>query len=192
MALGFYVNMDHCIGCRTCQVACKDRHDLQTVGVRPRRVESYEAGAYPDVHVFHTSISCNHCEDPACVKSCPTGAMHRADDGTIVHDDSRCVLCKMCIVACPYGAPQHDTVKDMIVKCDSCKDLRDARHEPNCVAACPMRAIEFGDMDELRAKHGNDTKSELPVIAPAHYTHPNLLVKAAPGAERKDVQQVTL
>ncbi len=192
MALGFYVNMDRCIGCRTCQVACKDRHDIQEVGVRPRRVESYETGSYPDVGLYHLSMSCNHCEDPACVKGCPTGAMHKADDGTVVHDDTRCVLCKMCMTTCPYGAPQHDTVKDMIVKCDSCKDLRDAGKVPNCVAACPMRAIEFGDIDELRREHGDNVRDELPTIASASYTHPNLLLKPARGSERSDARMVTL
>ena len=192
MALGFYVNMERCIGCRTCQVACKDRHDLQEAGVRPRRVESYEAGSYPDVTLFHTTISCNHCEDPACVKGCPTGAMHKADDGTVVHDDTRCVLCKMCMTTCPYGAPQYDPVKDMIVKCDSCKDLRDAGGVPNCVAACPMRAIEFGDMDQLRQEHGDSVTSELSVMPPARYTNPNLLLEPANGVERTDARMVTL
>lgn len=191
MALGFYFDSTHCIGCRTCQVACKDRHDLQSVGIRPRKVESAEAGSYPDSKIFHLSISCNHCEDPACVKSCPTAAMHKAEDGTVVHDDSKCVLCKNCMTVCPYAAPQHDEVKDMIVKCDSCKDLRDAGMNPTCVDACPMRALEFGDIDELRKKHG-DTVEEVPSIAPAHYTHPSIAIKATDAMKRDDFNPVVL
>ena len=75
MTLGFYVDMTSCIGCRTCQVACKDRHDIHEVGPRPRRVDSFECGTYPDVAMFHHVMSCNHCDDPACVKGCPTAAL---------------------------------------------------------------------------------------------------------------------
>lgn len=192
MSLSFYVDMVRCIGCRTCQVACKDRHSIQKAGVRPRRVDSFECGQYPASSLFHTSVSCNHCEDPACVKGCPTGAMHKADDGTVVHDDSRCVLCKMCVTACPYGAPQYDEAADMIAKCDSCKDLRDAGKAPNCVAACPMRAIEFGDVDELAARHGGGAVSDFPAIAPSAYTRPNLRVRLSTGAAREDIRPVVL
>ena len=83
MSLGFYVDLQRCIGCRTCQVACKDRRDLQSAGPRPRRVDSFECGTYPDVSLFHLALSCNHCDEPACVAGCPTAALqgrrrHRA------------------------------------------------------------------------------------------------------------------
>lgn len=192
MAKGFYFDMTRCIGCRTCQVACKDRHDLHEVGPRPRRVETLECGEYPSVALFHHVMSCNHCENPACVANCPTAAMYKSEEGVVLHDDSRCVLCRNCMTVCPYGAPQHDTVADMIVKCDSCKDLRDAGHEPNCVAACPMRAIEFGDLDELRAAHGSDLVNELPYLPSAEYTHPNVLIKASTAGKRDDFHEVVL
>lgn len=192
MSLGFYVDMTRCIGCRTCQVACKDRHSLMQPGPRPRRVTTFETGSFPNVSLFHTTMSCNHCDDPACVKGCPTTAMHKAEDGTVVHDDTRCVLCRNCIASCPYGAPQFDDVRNMIVKCDGCKDLRDAGQEPNCVAACPMRAIEFGDIDELRAKHDGDLVNEIPALAPARYTHPNLLMKVPDAARDDSPHEVTL
>ena len=191
MAVGFYVDMTHCIGCRTCQVACKDRHDLQVSGPRPRRVETIEAGTYPESSLYHVTISCNHCDDPACVKGCPTGALHKLSDGTVVHNDAVCVLCRNCISVCPYGAPQHDEVKNQIVKCDTCYDLRNAGHEPNCVAACPMRAIEFGDIDELKSKH-EGTVDEIPAIAPAHYTHPNLALKTTAAAAKTDARKVVM
>lgn len=191
MALGFYFDATHCIGCRTCQVACKDRHDLHSVGIRLRKVESAEAGSYPDSKIFHMSISCNHCEDPACVKSCPTTAMHKTEEGIVVHDDSKCVLCKNCMSVCPYAAPQHDEIKNMIVKCDSCKDLREAGMNPACVDSCPMRALEFGDIDELRRKHG-DTVQEIPSISPARYTHPNIAIKATDAMKKDDYNHVVL
>ena len=191
MSLGFYVNMQRCIGCRTCQVACKDRHNLQAAGPRTRRVETFECGAYPDVQMFHTTVSCNHCENPACVAGCPTGAMFKSDDGTVQHIDDRCVVCRNCMLACPYGAPQLDEGENMIVKCVSCKALREDGRNPVCVDACPMRAIEFGDIDELRAKHG-DAVSVLPVLPSADITHPNLLLDPTSGALRDDFNGVAL
>ncbi len=191
MSLGFYVNVQRCIGCKTCQVACKDRHNLQTAGPRTRRVETFECGAYPDVAMFHVSVSCNHCERPACVAGCPTGALFKSDDGTVQHIDDRCVVCRNCMIVCPYGAPQLDEAENMIVKCDACKALREDGRNPVCVDACPMRAIEFGDMEELRAKHG-DAASEVPVLPSAGITGPNLLLDPAPAALRDDFNRVEL
>ena len=192
MSLGFYVDLQRCIGCRTCQVACKDRRDLQSAGPRPRRVDSFECGTYPDVSLFHLALSCNHCDEPACVAGCPTAAMHKADDGTVQYDADRCVVCRNCMTVCPYGAPQHDEDANLIAKCDACKALRDAGRNPVCVDACPMRAIEFGELDELRAAHGDDLTSELPVLPSADVTHPNLLLRPSAGALREDFREVTL
>ena len=192
MSLGFYVDLQRCIGCRTCQVACKDRRDLQSAGPRPRRVDSFECGTYPDVSLFHLALSCNHCDEPACVAGCPTAALHQADDGTVQYDADRCVVCRNCMTVCPYGAPQHDEDANLIAKCDACKALRDAGRNPVCVDACPMRAIEFGELDELRAAHGGDLTSELPVLPSADVTHPNLLLRPSAGALREDFREVTL
>lgn len=191
MSLGFYVDQQKCIGCRTCQVACKDRHDLQSVGPRPRRVDSYEAGSYPETGIYHTIVSCNHCEHPACVAACPTGAMFKSDDGTVQHDDTRCVVCRNCMLACPYHAPQHDEERNMIVKCDSCKALRQAGKNTTCVDACPMRAIEFGDMDELRAKHAGAV-SDIPALADSAHTTPNLIMSAPDAAKKNDFRRIVL
>lgn len=192
MSLGFYVDLQRCIGCRTCQVACKDRRDLQSAGPRPRRVDSFECGTYPDVSLFHLALSCNHCDEPACVAGCPTAALHKAGDGTVQYDADRCVVCRNCMTVCPYGAPQHDEDANLIAKCDACKALRDAGRNPVCVDACPMRAIEFGELDELRAAHGDDLTSELLVLPSADVTHPNLLLRPSAGALREDFREVTL
>ena len=192
MSLGFYVDLQRCIGCRTCQVACKDRRDLQSAGPRPRRVDSFECGTYPDVSLFHLALSCNHCDDPACVAGCPTAALHKAGDGTVQYDADRCVVCRNCMTVCPYGAPQHDEDANLIAKCDACKALRDAGRNPVCVDACPMRALEFGELDGVRAAHGGDLTSELPVLPSADVTHPNLLLRPSAGALREDFREVTL
>ena len=82
MALGFYFDMTRCIGCRACQVACKDKNNLG-VGVVLRNAQTYEVGTFPTVKMYNLSNTCNHCENPACVAACPTKAMHKAEDGTV-------------------------------------------------------------------------------------------------------------
>ena len=82
MALGFYFDMTRCVGCRACQVACKDRNNLD-IGLLFRYAKTYETGSFPDVGMYNYSGSCNHCEHPACITVCPTGAMYKAEDGTL-------------------------------------------------------------------------------------------------------------
>lgn len=193
MTLGFYFNAERCIGCRTCQTACKDRHDLMTAGPRTRRVTSFECGVYPTPELFHLSVSCNHCENPACVEACPTGATFKGEDGIVVHNDEACIRCKSCVSACPFEAPQYDEINDLIVKCDSCKALREAGMNPVCVDACLTRALDFGDLDELREKYA--AFGELQTVVPAlgeDITGPNLLIMAGEVATRNDFIEVVL
>ena len=149
MSLGFYVDLTRCIGCHTCQVACKDRHDLQSVGPRPRRVTTYECGTYPEVGLFHTVVSCNHCENPACVAGCPTGAMHKDDLGFVSVDHDKCVGCKYCIAACPYNVRYINSETKVADNCDFCLKTKLANgEEPACVQACRHGALYFGDVND--------------------------------------------
>lgn len=174
--LGFYYDMSICIGCKTCQVACKDKNNLE-VGTLFRHVRSFETGKFPLPGAYHYSGACNHCADAKCVKGCPTGAMYYAEDGTVQHDDDKCIGCKYCVWNCPYGAPQFIEQSGIVGKCDSCKDLRDQGENPVCVDACLMRCLEFGDLDELAAKHGSGLTRELPILPLANICQPSLLVK---------------
>ena len=192
MSLGFYFDSTRCSGCRTCQVACKDRFDLQKAGPRTRRSDSFEAGAFPDATVNHICISCNHCDMPACVAHCPTGAMTKAEDGTVQHDSSTCIGCQTCVQACPYGAPQYLEEEKVVEKCDSCKALREAGMNPICVDACPLRALDFGEMDDLREKYGADLVSEVLCIASADKTTPNLLIKPKEAVLFTDFKEIAL
>lgn len=154
MSLGFYVNVRRCIGCKTCQVACKDRHNLQAAGPRPRRAEAFECGTYPDVAMFQLSLSCNHCENPVCAEACPTQAMHKDENGIVSVDPDRCVGCRYCEWNCPYGAPQFDPERKKMTKCDFCRDYLEQGLPPSCVAACPCRALDYGEYDELLKRYG--------------------------------------
>lgn len=180
---GFYINQVACWGCRTCQVACKDKNDLP-IGTLFRTVKSFEKGAYPDAKLFHYPATCNHCENPACVANCPTGAMYVDEaDGTVQHDDTLCIGCETCAKSCPYQVPQLIAEENIVRKCDACKQLRDNGEEPACVASCIMRALEFGDIDELRAKHP-DAVSNLAILPDATQTSPCVII--APHAAALD------
>lgn len=163
--LAFYVNQQVCMGCKTCQISCKDKNDLK-VGQLWRRVYEVEGGGFSvvgdvvfgDVQAYYLSMSCNHCEDPACVKACPTGAMtKRAEDGVVVVDKELCIGCRYCVWACPYGAPQFNPETGKTGKCDFCIDLQAKGQTPACVESCPMRAIEYGELEELKQKHPDAT-----------------------------------
>jgi anaerobic dimethyl sulfoxide reductase subunit B len=184
---GFYFDMTSCIGCRTCQIACKDKNDLK-VGTIFRQARTYETGAYPNPGVYHFSSTCNHCTSPKCVEGCPTGAMHIAADKTVQHDKTKCIGCRYCTWSCPYGVPQFIADLGKVSKCDACKDLRDKKENPVCVDACPMRAIEWGDIGELKAKHG-DTTRDLAILPNSSVTNPSLLIKAKAVALQKDFRK---
>lgn len=172
---GFFFDMAKCIGCRTCQIACKDANGLE-VGTLFRHVSSYETGVFPNARLYHYAASCNHCENPACVGVCPVGAMYIDEaDGTVQHDDAACIGCKACMAACPYEAPQFVEALGIVQKCSLCKPLRDGGEEPACVSACLTRALEWGDLDDLKARHP-DAVSDIAVLPDSETTSPALLV----------------
>lgn len=183
--LGFYFDNTLCIGCRTCQVACKDKNDLPA-GITYRIVRSFETGDYPHPGFFHYSGSCNHCFDPACVASCPIGAMFIDEDGTVQHDDEACIGCKACVTACPYGEPQYFESLNIVKKCNACKDVRDQGGNPVCVDACLMRCLEFGDIDELEKRHGSELVDEIPILPSSDKTVPSLRINPRSSALETD------
>jgi len=180
--VGFFIEQNRCMGCKACQAACKDKHDLE-VGQLWRRVTEIEGGNYfedgaaihPNIYAFWTSLGCNHCADPACVKNCPTGAMYkRSEDGIVLHDDQKCIGCKMCMWSCPYGAPQYNPLKGKVGKCDYCIDYVQKGKDPACVSACPVRALHAGKLTELQAKHG--TKAQTKGMPSPDITHPSIVI----------------
>lgn len=175
----FFVDTTKCINCRTCEIACKDANGGRT-GVGLRRVRVFEGGEFPGVFAYNISMSCNHCEDPACMRACPTGAYTKRDDGTVVHDPARCIGCRYCTWACPYGAPQYDPGIGRVVKCDMCMGRIAEGEPPACVASCPMRVIEVGTDVEVSARAGaTATLRDLPDPA---LTRPRSRYKVRPEA----------
>lgn len=179
--LGFYVNLADCSGCKACEIACKDRKELP-LGVRWRRVYEYGGGEWVadgdqmvPSGVFHyfVSTACMHCEKPICMEVCPASAISKRDDGIVLIDPDKCIGCRYCSWACPYGAPQFNEEAKVMTKCDFCVELQAQGQKPACVDACPYRALEFGDIEELKAKHG-ELNDPAPMPDPS-LTHPAIV-----------------
>jgi anaerobic dimethyl sulfoxide reductase subunit B len=161
--LGFYVNLANCSGCKACEIACKDKNNLPA-GVRWRRVYEFSGGdwvqdgeqmAPGDVFSYFVSNACMHCEKPICMEVCPASAISKREDGIVLIDANKCIGCRYCSWACPYGAPQFNEEANVMTKCNFCYDLQAQGEKPACVEGCPYRVLEFGEINELKAKHGN-------------------------------------
>jgi len=161
MQMGFYFDQSRCIGCFTCNVACKDWNDIKSSSVNLRRITSKEWGTYPKVFLTYLSLSCNHCGNPACINACPANAINkREEDGIIVVNSEECLgnqICDMlCKKACPYNVPQfEDREGAKMQMCNFCLDRLAENKKPICVEACLMRALDAGPIDELKAKYGD-------------------------------------
>ncbi|MEC4272529.1 DMSO/selenate family reductase complex B subunit [Adlercreutzia sp. R25] len=161
---GFYYNIDDCIGCRTCVIACKDKNDLP-VGTKYRRLIEYAGGDWQEqdgvcsvsnFFAYHIAATCNHCANPACVDQCPTGAMTKDPENGIVYvQKDVCIGCGTCAEACPYDVPKVREETNISGKCDMCRDLVAQGEQPACVASCLARCIKWGDIKELRAEYGD-------------------------------------
>jgi len=160
--LGFYFDASACSGCKACQVACQDKNDLPH-NVTWRRVFHYGGGSWipdgdvmapNDVYAYSVSTACMHCEEPICVEVCPAAAISKRVDGVVLIDQSKCIGCRYCEWACPYGAMRFREDLGVMSKCTFCQDLLAQGQSPACVSACVMRALDFGELDDLRAKYG--------------------------------------
>jgi anaerobic dimethyl sulfoxide reductase subunit B (iron-sulfur subunit) len=167
----FVVRFDasSCSGCKACQAACKDHNGLRP-GLLWRRVYEVSGGGWSkagdawtqDVFAWNLSLSCNHCEKPVCAEVCPTGAMNKRPDGVVLIDSGKCMGCRYCEWACPYGAPRFDEEQGVMTKCTLCSDRLDEGLSPSCVSACPMRALDFGTREEMEARWGESSGFPLP------------------------------
>lgn len=143
MANGFTFDHKRCVGCRGCEMACKNRFALP-VGDRRRRVSYIEGGTWPSPTVTFLSMSCNHCSEPSCVAACPKGALLRDENlGIVLHDQEVCVGCRRCEWACPWGAVTFNRETKKVDKCSACADRTEG---PACVAVCPGGALRWGEL----------------------------------------------
>ena len=130
------IDIDKCVGCYACEIACKQEHDLpldsrliRVISVGPRKIGN-------ELHLDIVPALCLQCEDPNCSYFCPTAAIKKTKDGIIVIDEGKCNGCKMCVYGCPYGAIYYNQAKKVAVKCDLCIDRQTNGLEPSCVKHC--------------------------------------------------------
>jgi anaerobic dimethyl sulfoxide reductase subunit B len=165
MQLGFYFDQTRCIGCHTCEIACKDWHDVPAGPARWVKITEIVEGDFPDILVAYIFRPCYHCAEPECAKACPVSAIiKRGTDGIVVVDRQSCLgedACGRCKDACPYGAIQFgDEENAACQKCNLCEDRWQDGLKPVCVEGCPVRALDAGSIEELKAQHGELTEAK--------------------------------
>jgi formate dehydrogenase iron-sulfur subunit len=167
--MGFFTDTSVCIGCKACEVACKEWNRVpedgltltgmsfdNTVGLSAdtwRHVAFVERGdPGGEFRWLMSSDVCKHCTDAACLDVCPTGALMRTEFGTVVVQDDICNGCGYCVPACPYGVIDRREDDGRVFKCTLCYDRLGVGQEPACAKACPTDSIQFGPLDELRER----------------------------------------
>lgn len=158
-----------CVGCRACQSACKgwnglpaDSNGFDDIYDNPFRLSSktFTLIKYKEIktnsirELIFCKYQCMHCEHPACAEACIVGALVKTPHGPVVYDEGKCIGCRYCMVACPFGVPSYewDTPLPWVRKCTFCSDRQEQGREPACVAACPAGALMFGEREELIAE----------------------------------------
>lgn len=145
----FVIELDRCIGCKGCQVACKMENSVALGEGRNKVCTIGPNGTYPDLELYFLPTMCQQCENPSCVQACPTGACCKGEgDGVILVDQDRCVGCGSCRRACPYQMIRSSRELHTADKCTLCAQLRQAGDTPACVRNCSGGALHYGDIND--------------------------------------------
>lgn len=159
----FVFDMNKCIGCHSCEVACAEQNDLP-VEVAWRKVGEIEGGEFPATKRFNLSMACNHCLEPTCLEGCPTEAYVKLGNGVVQHHAEDCIGCQYCTWNCPYSVPVFHAARKIVSKCDMCLPRLEGGFTSACVDACPTHAIgiEIVDVAAWRADHRDADAPNLP------------------------------
>jgi len=170
---GFHFTADNCIGCHACEAACSEKNDLPP-HLAFRSVGYVESGTHPNFTRINISMACNHCDDPVCLKGCPTRAYTKFTEyGAVLQDPDICFGCGYCTWVCPYNAPQLDPVKGRVEKCNMCVDRLEVGLKPACVSACLGNALNFGVIENAPERR-EETRAEIPGFPSPDITRPNI------------------
>lgn len=143
------VDLDYCLNCKACEIGCKIENNLP-LGERWNRVLTCGPyGTYPDLSQYYLPMQCQQCEDAPCVHVCPTGASYRDPDTDIVLvDKEKCIGCKYCMMACPYGVRAWNKAESVVEKCTLCPQRTSVGELPFCVSICASGCRFYGDLDD--------------------------------------------
>ena len=184
---GFYFNADNCIGCHACEAACSEKNDVPS-HFAFRSVGFVEGGTYPNYQRLNISMACNHCDDPVCLKGCPTRAYTKfAEYGAVLQDPDICFGCGYCTWVCPYNAPQLDPVEGTVSKCNMCVDRLEVGLKPACVSACLGNALDFGVIENT-PENRTQVKTEIPGFPRTDITNPNIRFQQTRSTQRDMVR----
>ncbi|MCW9054034.1 MAG: dimethyl sulfoxide reductase anchor subunit [Motiliproteus sp.] len=170
---GFHFTADNCIGCHACEAACSEKND-NPAHIAFRNVGYVEGGSYPAYQRLNISMACNHCDNPVCLKGCPTRAYTKhAEYGAVLQDPDTCFGCGYCTWVCPYNAPQLDPIEGQVSKCNMCVDRLEVGLKPACVSACLGNALNFGVIENT-PENREQAKVQIPGFPDPEITHPNI------------------
>ncbi|MFC1861137.1 4Fe-4S dicluster domain-containing protein [Chloroflexota bacterium] len=152
MEKAIYLDIERCVGCGACVVACMDQNDIypEKGQIPYKMIYQVEEGQYPNAKIYYFSIGCFHCGDSPCLIACPTGAINRDNKtGAIIVNKELCIGCHSCALACPFGVPRYDS-EDKMQKCNLCTERVAAGLQPACVRVCPFGALKFEPINQIQ------------------------------------------
>jgi len=183
---GFFYDQTRCVACHSCTVACKGWNGIDAGPEKWLRVYEWEKGSFPNPRLYTLAYPCGHCKDPKCIDACPNKAIYKEDKyGAVLVDTEKCKGARACWTACPYGTPQFESEEPgtKMSKCTMCIDRLEQGLKPICVMTCPMRAWDFGPLDELIAKYGDNRQLE--GMPDPTETKPSIVFKPLPASKKQ-------
>jgi len=168
--MAFLFDANLCIGCRACEMACRNENHTPA-NIHWRHVEKIGEGTY-------LSMACNHCDSPECFRVCPKHAFSKRKDGIVEIDSSLCNGCRLCVNACPYGAPQYDINTNKVTRCQMCYSRQDNGLLPACVEACTTGALAIIDLNEIQQ---TETVEAIPGFRDLKLTKPSIRFHPPPA-----------
>jgi len=163
--LGFYLDVNSCLGCGACIKACANNNRLPS-SLKWRQLRQVDELNYDSGQVarFYLSTACNHCANPECMRVCPSGAYAKRRDGIVLHFPDKCTACRSCIASCPFSAPQYNPSTGKASKCQLCYERLDKGNLPYCVQGCLTGALQLREMSHNPADNLLRLTAPLPTL----------------------------